>query len=105
MNDTSMTLAIVTETFTITGRGLVGALDRLLPGNIAPHVEVILHRPDGTELATDGYVEFILRRSPATHESSALFFPRLAREELPIGSRIISMKSLESARPARERFR
>src|SRR5687768_6934001 len=100
MDATRETLAIVTDTFMITGRGLVGALDRALPTGITSHVHVTIRRPDGTELEAEGYVEFILRRTIPVDESAALYFPRLAKEALPVGSRIIALDNIPASRAA-----
>jgi hypothetical protein len=78
-------VAVITDTFLITGRGLIATLDRLLPV-AAPHrVEVTITPPEGSPSVERAYVEIICHPAAAAARS-ALMFPHLSKETLPVGS-------------------
>ena len=77
--------ATVLDTFWITGRGLVLALD--LPVEHVPGTRVAIEylRPDGTSFRGEGFLEIICRRSPAPSETTAVFLPNVTRDEIGKG--------------------
>ena len=78
--------ATVLDTFWITGRGLVLELD--LPVEHFPGTQVAIEylRPDGVAFLTEGFLEIICRRSPAPSDATAVFLPKVTRDEIGKGT-------------------
>ena len=78
---------LVTERTEISGRGVVIPVEDLVEGNLGQALRVEIRRPDGSALAADASIEFILQRSGVPREIRA-FLVKVTASEIPPGSRI-----------------
>jgi len=89
----------VVDAFWITGRGLVLALD--LPVEHFPGTRVAIEylRPDGASLLVEGVLEIICRRSATPIETTGVFLPNVARDEIAKGA-VVNVRAPQTL-PAR----
>lgn len=78
----------IAETFEITGRGAVVVLDEVSERSVAKPYSAVILRPDGVELRTTVFKEWLLRREPTLVEREAYLLKGLHKDDIPIGSRL-----------------
>ncbi len=78
----------VADTFQITGRGLVVAVEGTTELPVAKKLAAIVRRPDGTTIEAEAFKEWLLRRTPEPIEREAFLLPGLCKDDIPIGSEI-----------------
>ena len=76
----------VADTFLITGRGLVVAVERATDLPTGKRLVATVIRPDGTAINADAFKEWLLRRSPQPVEKESYLLMGLTKEDVPIGS-------------------
>jgi hypothetical protein len=81
-------MAKVVDSFWLTGRGLVIAIDTLLPETAGREVVIDVTTPEGAFFSTGGFHELICHSTSPLHESSAVYLPNIHRDAVPIGSHV-----------------
>jgi hypothetical protein len=76
----------IIESFTITGRGLVVAIDEAIDFGVGKKLDAKIIRPDGTILETIGYQEWLLRKQPVLVEKTAVSLIGIEKSQVPSGS-------------------
>lgn len=78
----------VADTFLITGRGLVVAVDETTDWPVGKRLAATVIRADGTTVNADAFKEWLSRRTPAPNEKEAFLLMGLNKEDAPIGSEL-----------------
>lgn len=79
---------LITETFQITGRGLVIAIDDIIDLRSGKSIIVKITRPDNSVIEATAHQELMLRNKPAVSEKTAFLLAGLEKSQVPIGSYI-----------------
>jgi hypothetical protein len=76
----------VLESFTITDRGTVVALDGVSDLPVGRKLRASVERPDGSVIETTAYKEWLLRRSAPSSETGAFLLLSVEKTDVPQGS-------------------
>lgn len=77
----------IVDTFQITGRGLVVAVESFSGLPVGKKLAATIIRPDGTSIFADAFKEWLLRREQKA-ETEAFLLMGLSKDDVPAGSEI-----------------
>lgn len=78
----------VSDTFLVTGRGLVVAIDGKTDLPVARRLRATIELADGRTLSAEASKEWFLIRQPVVRENEAFLLHGLNKDDVPIGSLI-----------------
>ncbi len=78
----------IIDTFQITGRGLVVAIDETTELPVGKKLLAVMSRTDGSSISVDAYKESFLRKNSQPIEGEAFLLMGLSKLDVPLGSEL-----------------